>query len=157
MATRLHLRPHTARPPAPLSDAARAYDTVAAAYCAHAEGQDSGLFTFGGAHGFTDRALWARLDAMLVRLWTEGRRAIRILDAGCGPGTWLLRLAVRARDLGFTAIEGRGVDCAPAMIGLARSRRRLALDRISACASTWAICSMRLTRRSKAPSTLCCA
>jgi len=128
MTLRFHLRPPTARPPAPLSDAAHAYDTVAAAYFDHAEGKDSGLFTFGGAHGFTDKALWARLDAMLVRLWTEGRRAIRILDAGCGPGTWLLRLAVRARDLGFTAIEGRGVDCAPAMIGLARSRRRLALD-----------------------------
>ena len=128
MAACLKLRSSFAQPPAPLSDAARAYDTVAAAYLAHAEGKGSGLFEFGGAHAYSDRTLWERLDAMLVRMWAEGRRAIRILDAGCGPGTWLLRLAVRARDLGFTAIEGRGVDLAPAMIEMARSRLRLALD-----------------------------
>lgn len=65
---------------------------------------------------------------MLIRLWTQGRRAIRILDAGCGPGTWLLRLMVRARDMGFTAIEGRGIDISPAMIDLARARSDVASD-----------------------------
>jgi SAM-dependent methyltransferase len=128
MATRLKLRPVYTEPPAPMTDTARAYDTLATAYLDHAEGRQSGLFDFHGAHGFSDRALWARLDAMLVRLWTEGRRAIRILDLGCGPGTWLLRLAVRARDLGFSAIDGRGVDLSPAMIDLARSRLRCAAD-----------------------------
>jgi SAM-dependent methyltransferase len=128
MATSLKLYPEIAEPPATLSDTARAYDTVAAAYLDYADGPNAGLFDFHGAHGFTDRALWARLDAMLVRMWTEGRRAIRILDAGCGPGSWLLRLAVRARDLGFSAIDGIGVDVSPAMIDIARSRLRLALD-----------------------------
>jgi SAM-dependent methyltransferase len=101
---------------------------MASAYLEHAEGKASGLFGFNGAHGFSDRALWTRLDAMLIRMWTQGRRAIRILDLGCGPGTWLLRLAVRARDLGFSAIDGRGIDVAPAMVDLARSRLRYAYD-----------------------------
>lgn len=128
MATHLRLRPRYAKPPALLSDTACAYNSVATAYLDHAEGRNSALFEFKGAHAFTDRALWKRLDAMLIRLWTEGRRAIRILDAGCGPGTWLLRMAVRARDLGFSAIDGRGIDVAPAMVDLARSRLRYAYD-----------------------------
>lgn len=128
MAIRLRLRPDHAGASASLSDTACAYDTVAAAYLDHAEGKDSGLFEFSGAHGYTDRALWLRLDLMLVRLWTEGRRAIRILDAGCGPGTWLLRLAIRARDLGFSAIDARGIDISPVMIDLARSRAGIGKD-----------------------------
>lgn len=128
MATRLRLRPDHAGAPASLSDTAHAYDTVAAAYLDHAEGNDSGLFEFSGTHGYTDRALWLRLDLMLVRLWTEGRRAIRILDAGCGPGTWLLRIAIRARDLGFSAIDARGIDISPVMIDLARSRAGIGKD-----------------------------
>jgi len=128
MSTHLKLRSAFRKPPAPLTDTALAYNTVATTYLEHAEGRNSGLFDFHGAHEFTDRALWSRLDATLVRMWTEGRRAIRILDLGCGPGTWLLRLAVRARDLGFSAIDGRGIDVAPAMIDLARSRLRFAYD-----------------------------
>lgn len=128
MATHLKLHPAIKKPPARLTDTALAYNTVATAYLERAEIKNRGLFDFQGPHEFSDRALWARLDATLVRMWTEGRRAIRILDLGCGAGNWLLRLAVRARDLGFSAIDGCGVDVAPAMIDLARSRQRFAYD-----------------------------
>ena len=118
MATRLRL--HTATQPPPIkSEAANAYDAVGKAYLHYADGKDAGLFDFRGAYAFADREIWGRLDAELVRLRTTGRYAVRILDAGCGPGTWLLRLATRARDLGFTAIDGRGFDISGEMIALA--------------------------------------
>lgn len=122
MAARLRL--HTpANQPALHSDTADAYDAVGAAYRNYADGADARLFDFVGAYAFADREIWTRLDAELVRLRTTGRHAIRILDAGCGPGTWLLRLAARARDLGFTAIDGRGFDISGGMIALAEARK----------------------------------
>ena len=122
MATRLRLHTPGNQPLLP-SDTADAYDAVGAAYRNYADGEDSRLFDFIGAYAFADREIWMRLEAELVRLRTAGRHAIRILDAGCGPGTWLLRLAARARDLGFTAIDGRGFDISGEMIALADARR----------------------------------
>lgn len=63
-----------------------------------------------------DHAIRARIDAALIDLRAHRRHAIRILDLGCGAGDWLILTAQRARELGFTAIEGRGVDSNPALI-----------------------------------------
>ena len=122
MATRLRLHAPMRQPPVP-SEAADAYDAVGAGYRTYADGENAGLFDFNGAYAFADREIWARLEAQLVRLRTAGRHSIRMLDAGCGPGTWLLRLAVRARDLGFTAIDARGFDISREMVALADARR----------------------------------
>jgi SAM-dependent methyltransferase len=122
MATRLRLHTPPHQPPIP-SEAARAYDAVGAGYRDYADGMNAGLFDFTGAYSYADREIWARLEAELVRLRTAGRHAIRILDAGCGPGTWLYRLAIRARDLGFTAIDGRGFDISHEMIALAEETK----------------------------------
>ena len=118
MATRLRLHTPPPQPPI-LSEAAGAYDAVGKEYRAYADGKSGGLFDFSGAYAYADREIWSRLEAELVRLRAAGRHAIRILDAGCGPGTWLFRLAIRARDLGFTAIDGRGFDISQEMIALA--------------------------------------
>lgn len=122
MATRLRLHLPADTPPI-VSEAADAYDTLGAGYRTYADGEDAALFEFAGAYAFADREIWSRLEAELVRLRTAGRHAIRILDAGCGPGTWLFRLAARARDLGFTAIDGRGFDISREMIALAQGRK----------------------------------
>ncbi|SOB88150.1 Methyltransferase domain-containing protein [Sphingomonas guangdongensis] len=50
----------------------------------------------------------------------QGRHAVRIVDADCGSGALLIEAARHARALGFTAIEGRGIDGSPAMISRAR-------------------------------------
>jgi SAM-dependent methyltransferase len=117
MATRLTTSFHPI-PPGP-HEAAYAYDAVGRDYQRYADGTANDPFEFNSAYAFADREIWARIDGELVALRATGADRIRILDAGCGPGTWLIRTALRARDLGFTAIEGVGFDISPEMIILA--------------------------------------
>lgn len=128
MSSKLRLHPVWTKPTPKPDDASRAYDASSETYLAYADGEGNGLFDFTGRHGFTDREIWGRIDAALIRLRTSGRHAIRILDAGCGPGTWLLRTAIRARDLGFTAIDARGFDISPGLIELAKARLAMCED-----------------------------
>ncbi|MEO7169579.1 MAG: class I SAM-dependent methyltransferase [Sphingomonas sp.] len=128
MATRLAFDDITPDPdPLPArAEIALAYDAAGADYRDYADGDASSGFS--GRYDFADRELWLRIDRTLIELRAQGRHAIRILDLGCGPGTWLLRTAARARDLGFTAIEGRGIDISPAMIALANQAATRAVD-----------------------------
>lgn len=112
------LRESVTIPPAP-DDAGRAYDAVARDYLHYADGSGGALFDFDSRYAFADREVWQRIEAALVELRLQGRRTIRILDLGCGPGTWTLRTALRARALGFEAVEARGVDLSAGLIALA--------------------------------------
>lgn len=64
---------------------------------------------------------WPAVVAILQHLRQARRRSVRIVDAECGNGRLLLQAARYARALGFTAIEGRGIDADPAAIRVARS------------------------------------
>jgi SAM-dependent methyltransferase len=111
--------------PAP-DEAGRAYDAVADDYLRYADGNLDRLFDFDSRYAFADREVWRRIDSALVDLRTQGREHIRILDLGCGPGTWLLRTALHARALGFATIEARGIDISSELIALAqRSASRI--------------------------------
>lgn len=66
-------------------------------------------------------ARWPRIAATLDGLRLRHRRAVRIVDADCGCGTLLIEAAQYARSIGFAAIEVRGIDGAPAMIGRAKA------------------------------------
>ena len=115
-------------------DIAEIYNRAGAGYAAYADGDltvgDSGqLFTFDGPHAYADRCLWEALDSKLVALRAAGRGAIRILDAGCGPGTWLRRLVTRSLALGFSRIDARGFDIAEAQIEWARAHSRDLADK----------------------------
>ncbi len=66
-------------------------------------------------------ARWPRIAATLDGLRLRHRRAVRIVDADCGCGTLLIEAAHYARSIGFTAIEVRGINGAPAMIGRAKA------------------------------------
>ena len=64
---------------------------------------------------------WPAVAAALEGLKFKGRFAVRIVDADCGAGSMLLQTVHHARMLGFNAIEGRGIDGSPALIGRARA------------------------------------
>jgi len=64
---------------------------------------------------------WRELVTVLATLRQDGRCAIRIVDADCGMGFFLLRAVRYARALGFTAVEGRGIAGSSALIACARA------------------------------------
>src|SRR6201985_250105 len=96
------------------------YNRAGDHYAAYADGDPTQPFAFDGMHAYADRCVWALLDLKLAELRASGAIAVSFLDAGCGPGTWLRRLVIRARALGFTSITARGFDIAEAQIRRAR-------------------------------------
>lgn len=62
---------------------------------------------------------WSAIVAALAALRDAGRYSVRIVDADCGTGGLLLAALRHARTLGFTAIEGRGIDGAPSLVARA--------------------------------------
>jgi SAM-dependent methyltransferase len=104
---------------------AAVYNQAGADYVAYADGDPERLFCFDGLHGYADRRLWSLLEKKLDDLRTAGASSVTILDAGCGPGTWLRRIVMHAHRLGFSKITARGFDVALAQI---QAARRLARD-----------------------------
>ena len=103
---------------------AAAYDHAGDDYLSYADGDPGQLYSFEGHYGYGDSCIWNLIDARLCELRADGATSIRILDAGCGPGTWLRRVVTRALDLGFDTIEARGFDVADAQLDLARGHSR---------------------------------
>lgn len=97
------------------------YDAAGHDYLSYADGDATQPFNFTSMYSFADREIWRRLDATMIRLAREGRKTISILDAGCGPGTWLRRMALRARELGFAQVKAIGFDISSGMINLAKA------------------------------------
>ncbi len=97
-----------------------AYSQAGEHYAAYADGASDQLFDFDGIHAYADGCVWKRLDGALRNLRETGARSVTILDAGCGPGTWLRRMVTRASELGFTEITAHGFDIARAQIRRAR-------------------------------------
>ncbi|SHL65079.1 class I SAM-dependent methyltransferase [Bradyrhizobium lablabi] len=101
-------------------DVADIYNRAGDDYVSYADGDPSQPFAFDGMHAYADRCVWAVLEKKLTDLRASGASSIRLLDAGCGPGTWLRRLVIRAHALGFSSITARGFDIAGAQIQWAR-------------------------------------
>ena len=102
------------------ASAAAAYDQAGDHYRAYADGNADDLYAFDSRYAYGDRQVWRVLEGLLVERRAAGAHAIRILDAGCGPGTWLRRLVGRAHELGFTEISARGFDIAGTQVRRAR-------------------------------------
>ena len=102
------------------ANVAVAYNQAGGDYVAYADGDPTHLFAFNGLHAYADRQIWTVLEAKLTHLRATGASSISILDAGCGPGTWLRRLVTRAHVLGFSTIIARGFDVARVQVQRAR-------------------------------------
>jgi SAM-dependent methyltransferase len=107
-----------------MDDVAEIYNQAGDDYISYADGDPSEPFAFDGMHAYADRCVWAVLEKKLTDLRTSGASSVRLLDAGCGPGTWLRRLVIRAHGLGFSSITARGFDIAQAQIQRARLAAR---------------------------------
>jgi SAM-dependent methyltransferase len=105
-------------------DVADIYNQAGDDYVSYADGDPSQPFAFDGMHAYADRCVWAVLEKKLTDLRASGASSIRLLNAGCGPGTWLRRLVIRAHALGFGSIAARGFDIAQAQIQRARFASR---------------------------------
>lgn len=103
---------------------AAAYNEAGYRYGKYADGPARTLFQFEGRHAYSDRKTWETIETRLSNLRGRGIDHLKVLDVGCGPGTWLRRVAVRARQMGFAKITARGIDIADAQI-----RRAEALSR----------------------------
>jgi SAM-dependent methyltransferase len=103
-----------------IENAAGAYNQASAQYAAYADGDPQHLFSFRGEHAFSDQHVWSVLDTKLRELRKTGVTSLSVLDAGCGPGTWLRRVVWRAHLLGFAKIRARGFDVAEEQIRIAR-------------------------------------
>lgn len=97
------------------------YNEAGDSYAAYADGDPRRPFEFSGLHAYADRQVWAVLDRKLTDMRAAGADTVRVLDAGCGPGTWLRRVVVRARALGFGRIVARGFDIAEVQVRRARA------------------------------------
>ena len=102
------------------SEIARAYNKAGERYRRYADGNIGKLFVFDGPYAYSDRQTWAVIETCLHRLRLSGVRHLRLLDLGCGPGTWLRRTVTRARQMGFTEISARGLDLSESQIRWAR-------------------------------------
>ena len=100
------------------------YNRAGDDYVSYADGDSSQPFAFDGMHAYADRCVWAVLEKKLTDLRASGASSVRLLDAGCGPGTWLRRLVIRAHALGFGTITARGFDIAQAQIQRAQLAAR---------------------------------
>jgi SAM-dependent methyltransferase len=108
----------------PAENTAAAYNWAGDSYAAYADGDPQHPFAFAGLHSYADRRVWSVLDRKLQTLRAAGAASITFLDAGCGPGTWLRRLVLRARELGFTSITARGFDIARMQVRIAHRMAR---------------------------------
>ena len=98
------------------SEIASAYNKAGERYRRYADGNIGKLFVFDGPYAYSDRQTWAVIETCLHRLRLAGARRLRLLDLGCGPGTWLRRTVTRARQMGFTEISARGLDLSDSQI-----------------------------------------
>jgi SAM-dependent methyltransferase len=102
---------------------ASAYNHVGGGYGSYADGaaidDQSPTQTSRFAHG--DAIIWETVCRTINELRLRGVPMLRLLDAGCGPGTWVRRIARYAHRQGL-GIDAVGVDISGRQLEIAREQ-----------------------------------
>lgn len=95
---------------------AAAYDHTGKRYTLYADGSCDGAPQRQYAHA--DAIVWNAIRREIDNLHCEGVKTIRLLDAGCGPGVWMKRIAEYTSSLGC-GLEAVGFDVSSGQLQLA--------------------------------------
>ena len=106
------------RRPDPACATARAYDQAGEAYGAYADGR-AAHYCSTSRFAHADNIVWDSLRKSIDELSEAGITTLRILDAGCGPGTWVRRVAAYARRM-HLSVDATGFDIAEGQLEIAR-------------------------------------
>ena len=68
-----------------------------------------------------DAIVWETVRKTIEQLRATGVSTLRVLDAGCGPGTWIRRIAAYAHRQGL-GVEAIGVDISEGQLEIARKQ-----------------------------------
>jgi SAM-dependent methyltransferase len=118
-------------PLCPSEGTAHAYDHAGDAYLRYADGEELDDPATAAAHSaHADTIVWQTICATIDALRKDGVSSLRILDAGCGPGTWLRRIAIRAHRQGL-GVEAVGFDISTGQLDIARRRTERLLTGIA--------------------------
>ena len=101
---------------------ASAYDHVGDEYGCYADGEgqeDSSEGPSRFAHA--DAIVWETIRNTIEQLRAAGVSTLRVLDAGCGPGTWIRRIAAYAHHVGI-GVDAIGVDISEGQLKIARKQ-----------------------------------
>jgi SAM-dependent methyltransferase len=96
---------------------AAAYNHTGKRYTLYADGSSDEAPQHQYAHA--DTIVWNAISHEIDCLHREGVRTIRMLDAGCGPGVWMKRIAEYTNSLGG-GLEAVGFDISSGQLELAR-------------------------------------
>lgn len=99
---------------------ADAYDHAGVDYVSYADGDgldDPSIGHDRFAHA--DGIVWKAIRDAIDQINQAGGHTLRVLDAGCGPGTWIRRIAAYANSLSL-AFEAVGFDISKGQLDIAR-------------------------------------
>jgi SAM-dependent methyltransferase len=114
---------------------ANAYDYAGDDYGHYADGEEQEDIATGPARSaHADAILWGAICATIDQLRTEGVATLRVLDAGCGPGAWIRRIAAHAHQHELN-VEAVGFDISTGQLDIARRRTDRFLARIGGACS----------------------
>lgn len=106
-------------PPSSACSNAAAYDHTGERYTLYADGNADQDGAPRRQYAHADTIVWNAIRREIDALHRSGVKTLRVLDAGCGPGVWLKRIAAYADALDC-GLEAVGFDISSGQLRLAR-------------------------------------